>query len=144
VIFQRFTYRGTNHRGPTPRRLAAARRFLQRERDKAPLFAAEIATSQETPEERIARLDRYCEDLFQGLRSLAARQWREGRRMLRELPSEVQAELMAYWNDDRTWIPRKAEYFCDMVRHWERTVEAYRYRAELRRRGGEKREGAHP
>ena len=134
MIFQRFTYRGTHHKGPTPRRLAAARRRLRIEREKAPLFAAEIAAGQETPEERIARMDRRCEALFQALRQLAARQWCEGRRMLRELPPEIQEELLAYWNHDRTRMPRKAEYFCDMIRHWERSLEAYRSREEIRRR----------
>jgi hypothetical protein len=65
-------------------------------------------------------MDRRCEFKFNALRALAARQWRQGRQMLSELPEEEQGQLLAYWNDERACcLPRKTEYFADLVRNWE-------------------------
>lgn len=101
-------------RGITPRRLVAAGRALARERAKLALFAQQVLTEQETPEERIDRFDRAMIDHDQGHRDLAARHWRQGRRMLHSLPPELQAILVDDWN--QSTIPPDAAYFADFVR----------------------------
>ncbi len=50
----------------------------------------------------------------QGQRDLAARHWRQGRRMLRSLPPELQPSLIDEWNQSS--IPPDAAYFADFVR----------------------------
>ena len=101
-------------RGVTPRRLAAAERALARERQRLALFARQVLAEQETAEERIRRIDADNLRHDQSFRDLAAKHWREGRRMLRLLPETVQAELIEAWN--RSSIPPDAAYFVDFVR----------------------------
>jgi len=55
--------------GATPRRITAAKRALQRQRDKAPLFTIEIAASQPTPEERIVDFDKWRKRGMKDMRS---------------------------------------------------------------------------
>lgn len=100
-------------RGITPRRLAAAKRALARERDRYALFADEIAAEQPSPEERITAADLAVLDYDQGHRDLAAKHWRWGRKRLRRYP-EVTAEILAKW--DPSWIPETGSYFADFVR----------------------------
>ena len=82
-------------RGITPRRLAAARRALAKERG------------------RLAD---------QGHRDLAARHWRFGRRQLANLSDAVRGEIIASWNASS--IPPDAHYFADFVRRelWRRHI----------------------
>jgi hypothetical protein len=108
-------------RGVTPRRLAAANRVLARERERLALFASQVLAEQETADNRIRRID--ADNLRHGLafRDLAAKHWREGRRMLKSLPPDLQAQLLEAWNQSS--IPPHAAYFVDFVR------------TQLRRRG---------
>ena len=101
-------------RGVTPRRLAAAKRALKRQRDRLPLFADQVSQEQETPEERIERFDLELLAHDQRFRALAAKHWRWGRRLLRRQTTEVQQEILAKWN--RSPIPPDAAYFADFVR----------------------------
>ena len=101
-------------RGVTPRRLAAAERTLARERQRLALFARQVLTEQETAEDRILRHDADNLRHDQGLRDLAAKHWRDGRRMLRLLPPDLRAEVLAAWNF--SCIPPDAAYFVDFVR----------------------------
>jgi len=106
-------------RGITPRRLAAAKRALQRQREKLPLFADEIARSQPTPEERIRKHDETWERHKKSIRSFVANQWCEGRRKLRAMPKAEQKKLLDYWNNHK-FLPASSEYFADLVTNWER------------------------
>ena len=101
-------------RGVTTRRLAAAERVLARERQRLALFARQVLAEQETAEQRIRRHD--ADNLLhnQGLRDLAAKHWREGRRMLHSLPPDLQKQVHEAWN--RSSIPPDAAYFVDFVR----------------------------
>ena len=101
-------------RGVTPRRLAAAERTLDREREKLALFAQQVLAEQETAEQRIDRMDQAMIAYDQGHRDLAARHWRRGRRMLRSLPPDQQAALIGEWN--RSSVPPDAAYFADFIR----------------------------
>lgn len=98
----------------TGRRIAAAKRFLQKERDKAPLFAAEIEAEQPTPEERIQKHDAGFVAFWQEFRNHDARVWRKARALLRTLPADAQAEIHARWQASS--IPGNAAYFSDFLR----------------------------
>lgn len=103
---------------PSGRRLAAAKRHIERERAKwGPLLAdwaaAHVVT--ETPEERIARIDAGVRSGFAQLRQHEARMWREGRAALRCLPHSDRQAMLAEWNAKR-WCPRRPEYFVDWLR----------------------------
>lgn len=103
--------------GPTPRRLSAARRALKRQRDKLPLFAAEISAGQPTPEERIRHYDELNLKRIKDDRNRVARQWIRGRMMLRKMSRLNQDAFLNYWN--RIWFgPRTALYFLDLLDHW--------------------------
>lgn len=83
--------------GVTPQRLAAARKALQRQRDKSPLFADAIAAEQPTPEERIERIDagrvaNWLED-----RKRQAGWWRKARALYRSLPPDRQLAARERW-----------------------------------------------
>lgn len=101
-------------RGITPRRLAAAKRFLKRERDHLPLFADEVAAEQPTPEQRIEQADEDLLDYVQSHRDLAARHWKRARRWLSGVSEDTRAEITALWN--RRTCPPTAAYFADFVR----------------------------
>ena len=101
-------------RGPTPRRLAAAKRALSREQQRYALFADQVAAEQETPQERIDRFDQRVLNQDQGHRDLAAKQWRWGRRQLDTVPAQTKAEIIEAWN--RSFAPPEAHYFADFVR----------------------------
>ena len=97
----------------TPRRLQAAARALQREQDEHPLFAAEIAAEQPTPEERVAELDAEHIAHWQQIRDHTARTWRAARRVLHSLPAEKQQEFIDKWN--AAPCPASAAYFADFI-----------------------------
>jgi len=108
--------------GATPRRIAAAKRALQGQRDKAPLFAVEIAASQPTPEERISDFDKWRIQGMKNMRSFAARQWRKARHKLSKMDIYDQERLLEYWNN--RWAgPLTSEYFADLVHDWHRHKE---------------------
>ena len=100
-------------RGITSRRLAAARRALNRERDRLALFAAEVAAMQPSPEERIEYYDLRVMTADQALRDLEAKHWRWGRRQLERFPEHTD-EILARWN--RSFAPADGTYFADFVR----------------------------
>lgn len=105
-------------REATTRRIAAAKRFLQREQDKMPLFAADIARQQPTPEERIARHEEWAHRQDQALRDHAARCWVQGRAILRRLEQNRAEQILDAWNNEERRGPRDAPYFIEHVRAW--------------------------
>lgn len=102
--------------GPSPRRVAAAKRALKKQREKLPLFASEIAAGQPTPEERIEFYDQALLKMIKRMRDFDASQWREGRAMLRELTPESRKRFIEYWNN--CYGPKKAHYLCTMLQYW--------------------------
>lgn len=92
-------------RAVTARRLAAARRALDRQRAQMPLFASDIT---QTPEERIDEIDGYCRALKGHLRSLYARQLRDLRRVWRAIPADRQEQIAAEWEASN--YPKQAGY----------------------------------
>ena len=100
-------------RGPTDRRVAAARHALERERTRLALFASQVLDEQQTPDERILRHDERAIAQEQRLRELAAEQWRRGRQLLIEASPTIRREILDAWN--RNSIPAEAAYFADFV-----------------------------
>lgn len=98
----------------TSRRLAAARRRLERQAMALPLFADQIRASQPTPEESVAAADRQTKRQFDAHRKYEAESWLKGRRLLRKLPAERRAEIIAAWNV--SGVPARPEYFLDFLR----------------------------
>ena len=95
----------------TGRRLAAARRALQRQADKVALFP-ELAPT-ETPAERVDRFDADSVAMVLRWRQHTAQTWRRARRQLRALTPEQRAEVMAQWNNK--WLPKQAHYLADII-----------------------------
>jgi hypothetical protein len=77
-------------------------------------FAQQVLAEQETAEQRIDRMDQALIAYDQGHRDLATRHWRQGRRMIRSLPPELQQSLIDEWNQSS--VPPDAAYFADFVR----------------------------
>lgn len=97
----------------TERRLAAARRALQREREDCPLFADDIADEQPTAEERVQEIDAAQVAHWQRIRDYNARTWRAARRILNGLPVEERDRLRAEWQSAP--YPASASYFADFL-----------------------------
>jgi len=105
-------YIRADSRPVTRRRLAAARRTIQRERAKWGMFADQMTF--ETPEERIARIDAGVLAGVQLMRDNHAAMWRRGRRALFSLPPQRRRELLREWNGNH-WLPGSPEYFLDFL-----------------------------
>ncbi|MFB3816175.1 MAG: hypothetical protein ACE147_00810 [Candidatus Methylomirabilales bacterium] len=95
----------------TARRLAAARKAIQRERDKAGLFAFELPKV--TPEERCKAWDKGADEWWTHLRDFNAKQWREGRRILFAMPAERRRTIVERWN--AAPYPGSSEYFLEFM-----------------------------
>jgi len=117
--------------GPTPHRLSAARRALKRQRDKLPLFAAEISAGQPTAEERIRYYDELNLKRIKEDRNRVAGQWIRGRMMLSKMSQVNQEAFLEYWNHH--WIgPRTALYFVDLLDHWNPANQSLDWTTEKR------------
>ena len=96
--FEKRLYK-TKARGITPRRLAAAKRALKRQRDKYPLFADQIAARQPTPEQRILEMDAKFVEEWDKLRQTTCKKWFELRRIIRkEICPELKEEFLSSWS----------------------------------------------
>lgn len=95
----------------TPRRIAAAAKAVQRERDSVPLFP-EMARYTSV-KERQADMDQFSIDMIQGFRDHSAKNWREARRLLRALPAITREGIIRYWN--RAGLPADPVYLLDVI-----------------------------
>ena len=100
-------------RAVTPRRLLAAKRALERERDDCPLFADGIAAEQPTPAERVESIDAEQVAHWQRIRVHTARTWRAARCILNSLPAEQRDRLLGEWQSAP--YPAGAAYFADFL-----------------------------
>jgi len=104
----------TSRRGVTPRRLAAAKRALKKQRDKCPLFAAQIVAKQPTPEQRIWYMDSKFVKEWDKLRNATCRQWLKLRRIIRkEICPELKKEFLSSWS--RMRYPADPYYASDFL-----------------------------
>src|ERR1700745_3625289 len=79
----------------TPRKLAAARRAVQKQKDRYPLFPELL--KHQTAEERLASIAVEQESWWQQMRDEHARRWRKARQALRDLPPGPNAAIRRYW-----------------------------------------------
>jgi hypothetical protein len=101
-------------KGITPRRLAAAKRTLKKQRDKYPLLTDWIASQQPSPEERILKADQNIVWQQQYWRDSDARCWRKWRERLYRLHVSERQRLLDEWNESH--YPKTSEYFADFCR----------------------------
>lgn len=83
------------------RKIAAAKRSIQRNKEKLEYQYAlfpELQKIEETVEERIAKYKVVSEEYKQRNRDYEAQQWRRGRQILRSLPSNLKNEVEQVWN----------------------------------------------
>ena len=105
--------KATNSREVTPRRLAAARRALQRQADAVALFP-ELQPTQ-TPQERCEQADRDTVAMVQRWRDDEAARWRKARRQYRALPEQTRAQVDArFWGN--RFMPKNAVYLIETIR----------------------------
>ena len=81
----------------TTRRLAAAQRALTKERERAGLFADDVAARQVSPRERVEQADRNLLLTIQENRACAARAWRWVRSLVQELPAGLRKDLLSHY-----------------------------------------------
>lgn len=104
----------------TPRRIAAAKTHLKNELKKHPLFAAEIAAEQPSPEERISRIDEGRLEWRLMMRKDHAERWMKFRRLAMQRSDWL--DLKAAWDAAR--YPGTSEYFACFVQEWIKTKGA--------------------
>lgn len=97
----------------TNRKLKAAERRLRLDREKFPLFAAEIAESQPTPEELLDARGKAFVENQQANRNREARNWWRARGELRAIPAPERAAFLRYW--DRCKCPGNAGYLLTYI-----------------------------
>jgi len=114
----------------TPRKLAAARRAVQRQKDRYPLFP-ELVTHN-TPEERLDSIATHRTRWWQTMRDRQARQWRRARKASRDLPRGPKAAITRYWQV--CGYPGDPVYLLSIIHeHKARRVCFWHVMAELRR-----------
>ena len=109
--FERFIR--AERRPITGRRLAAAKRALQRQADAVALFPELQPT--ETPEQRCNRFDDASVATVQRWRDDEAERWRRARRELRALSTGQQAAVDRRWAQNR-FMPKTAVYLLETIR----------------------------
>ncbi len=97
----------------TNRKLKAAERRLRLDREKFPLFAAEIAESQPTPEELLDARGKAFVENQQANRDREARNWWRARAELRAIPEPGRGAFVRYW--DRSKCPGNASYLLTYI-----------------------------
>jgi hypothetical protein len=95
------------HAARPARRVAAAKRAVQAEKDRYPLFP-ELVTHH-MPEARLAAIDRHRIEWWQERRNSRAERWREARSSLRALPPEPRTAIMRYWQ--KAFLPGDATFY---------------------------------
>jgi hypothetical protein len=79
----------------TPHKLAAARRAIQKQKDRYPLFPEFL--KHRTAEERLASIAVELETWWKEMRERHAKLWRKARQNLNSLPTGPRAAIKRYW-----------------------------------------------
>lgn len=130
-LFMRFTrYPKGEANQITPRKIAAARRAVQREKDRYPLFPELL--KHQTADDRLASIAVERETWWQEMRDRHAQQWRKARQALRDLPTGPRAAIKRYWKI--CGCPGDPVYLLSIIHeHKARKVCYWHVMAELRR-----------
>ena len=114
----------------TPRKLAAARRAVQAQKDRYPLFPELL--KHQTAEDRLAAVAIDREQWWQQVRDRRAQLWRRARQALRDLPPGPRAAIKRYWQI--CGFPGDPDYLLSMIHnHKARKVCYWHVMAEVRR-----------
>jgi hypothetical protein len=114
----------------TPRKLAAARRAVQREKDRYPLFSELV--KHQTAEDRLTSIAVEQETWWQEMRDRQAQRWRKARQALRDLPTGPRTAIKRYW--EICGYPGNPVYLLTLIHeHRARKVCYWHVMAELRR-----------
>jgi hypothetical protein len=114
----------------TSRKLAAARRAVQREKDRYPLFPELL--KHQTAEDRLTSIAVERERWWQEMRLRQAKLWRKARKALGELPTRPRAAIKRYWKI--CGCPGDSVYLLTIIHeHRTRKVCYWHVMAELRR-----------
>jgi hypothetical protein len=114
----------------TPRKSAAARRAILKQKDRYPLFPELL--KHQTAEQRLAAIAVERESWWQDMRNHPAQQWRRARRSLRELSPGPRAAISRYWQ--MCGLPGDPVYLLGIIHeHKARKVCFWHVMAELRR-----------
>jgi len=98
----------------TTRQLASAKRAMERQKQSWGLFSEIVPPQDASPEDRLARIDDEFERWWLRLRCSIAGDWLKARSILRSLPAERRARLLAEWQCSR--CPGDAAYLLDFLR----------------------------
>lgn len=101
---------------PSNRRLSAARRHLQAERDRYGLFAEDVAKEQPTPEERIDNFDQGFNASQWEDRKRTAALWRRVRALLAATTGRDREVLLDSWN--RAGYPGEPTYLLEHLKNF--------------------------
>jgi hypothetical protein len=114
----------------TPRKLAAPRRAVRREKDRYPLFP-ELVRHQ-AAEDTLASIAAQRETWWQEMRERQAKLWRNARQALRDLTTGPRAAIKRYW--EICGCPGDPAYLLTIIHeHRARKVCYWHVMAELRR-----------
>lgn len=113
----RFSRFGQYEFQDTNRKRAAVLRRNRLECERHPLFADEIAATQETPDQAMDSRREIWTRRQAECRLVRARQWREARAQLRTYDAVDRMALLAYWR--RCSWPADPEYVVSMLKMYE-------------------------
>lgn len=94
------------------RRIAAAKRALKKERERAGLFGEELMRFKSV-EERQTQINERSYDFVHRMREYDTRTWREARAYYYSLSKEGRLETKQYWEGSRS--PKEAFRFADLI-----------------------------
>jgi len=113
----------------TPRKVAAAKRAIQADKDKCGLFQEMVVHN--TPEERLDAMAIHRREYWQEMRDGVAKTWRKARHQLRALPIVTRAGVARYWGQAR--CPGHPAYLLTIIRDAANGKSAWSRLAKLRR-----------
>jgi hypothetical protein len=123
-VSMRFTRRVKFEPVITSRKIAAYKTKLRRDREKFPLFSADIAADQQagpSVEDVMARRMQQARQWECDWRQREYLWWRRGRSILRQLPAALRSQIRSQWQSARL-LPGTATYFLSHIRGCCQTV----------------------
>lgn len=98
----------------TSRKIANAKRALEKERQKAGLFGEELM-SFKSVEERFEIMKLRKKDFVKNMRDFEAQTWRDARKLFRSFNSrpEIQEKIADYWNKSK--MPKDPIYLIGVI-----------------------------
>jgi hypothetical protein len=128
--FTRFSRGEHQPSPPSARRVAAAKRAVQAEKERYPLFPQLV--THHTPEARLAAIDKHRVEWWQEQRDFRADRWRKARSSLRALPPGPRNGIIRYWRHGS--LPGDPTYLLGLIHDHKAKKRCFWHAlAELRR-----------